>query len=155
MKRSLAGLFLVFAFWTAFSQAQVTGSGTANTIPIWTGKNTLGNSAITQNGASVGIGGTNAGSSLYVVSGNANGEAVLGYGDVEQLGELVAVFDAADGARDLVLAFGAGAAGDLVGEFGQRRFGGPAADPRACGHAPRPIAGSCRRPAAHRETRAR
>src|SRR5271167_4614660 len=45
------------------------------------------------------------------------GEAVLGYGDIEQLGELVAVFDAADGARDLVLALGAGAAGDLVGQL--------------------------------------
>src|ERR1700730_1981943 len=32
------------------------------------------------------------------------GEAVFANGDVEQLGELVAVLDAADGARDLVLA---------------------------------------------------
>jgi trimeric autotransporter adhesin len=78
MKRSLAALFLVPTFWISFAHAQVTGSGTANTIPIWTGKNSLGNSAITQNGSSVGIGGTNPGSSLYVVSGNANGEAVLG-----------------------------------------------------------------------------
>ena len=52
------------------------------------------------------------------------GEAVFGDGDVEQLGELVAVFDAADGARDLVLARGAGAAGDLIGQLGQRRLGG-------------------------------
>ena len=40
------------------------------------------------------------------------GEAVCGDGDVEQLGELVAVLDAANGAGDLVLAAGAGAAGD-------------------------------------------
>src|SRR5437763_15917661 len=40
----------------------------------------------------------------------AKGEAVFGDGDVEQLSELVAVFDAADGAPDLVLALGAGAA---------------------------------------------
>ena len=52
------------------------------------------------------------------------GEAVFGDGDVEQLGELVAVLDAANGARDLVLAAGAGAAGDLVGQLGQRRLGG-------------------------------
>src|SRR5260370_556081 len=56
--------------------------------------------------------------------GAAKGEAVFGDGDVEEVGELVAVFDAADGARDLVLARGAGAAGDLIGQLGQRRFGG-------------------------------
>ena len=54
----------------------------------------------------------------------AKGEAVFGDGDVEQLSELVAVFDAADGAPDLVLALGAGAAGDLVGQLGQCRLGG-------------------------------
>src|SRR5215472_18783065 len=51
-------------------------------------------------------------------------EAVFGDSDVEQLGELVAVFDAADGARNIVLPFGAGAASDLVGQLGQCRFGG-------------------------------
>src|SRR5436189_3526195 len=45
----------------------------------------------------------------------AKGEAVFAEGDVEQLGQLVAVFDATDGAPDLVLAGGTGAAGDLVG----------------------------------------
>jgi hypothetical protein len=34
------------------------------------------------------------------------------------------VFDAADAARDLILARGAGAAGDLIGQLGQRRLGG-------------------------------
>ena len=61
--------------------------------------------------------------------GNAGGvagkaEAVFGDGEVEQLGELVAVFDAADGARDLVRPSGAGAAGDLGGQLGQCHFGG-------------------------------
>jgi hypothetical protein len=51
-------------------------------------------------------------------------KAVFGDADVEQLGELVAIFDATDGARDLVLPFGAGAAGDLVGQLRQCRFGG-------------------------------
>src|SRR5262249_6504165 len=51
-------------------------------------------------------------------------EAVFGDADVKQLGELIAVFDAADGARDLVSSFGASAAGDLVGQLGQCRFGG-------------------------------
>src|SRR5258708_2668128 len=52
------------------------------------------------------------------------GEAVCGNGDVEQLGELVAVLDAADGAGDLVLALGAGAAGELLGKLTECRFGG-------------------------------
>ena len=80
-------------------------------------------------------------------------EAVFGDADVKQLGELIAVFDAADGARDLVSSFGAGAAGDLVGQFGQCRFGGlQQILALAC---PLPIAGSCRRPGARRETRER
>src|SRR5947208_7380253 len=54
----------------------------------------------------------------------AKAEAVFGDGAVEQLGELVAVLDAGDGARDPVLAFGAGAAGDLVGQLGECRLGG-------------------------------
>src|SRR6267154_2694566 len=52
------------------------------------------------------------------------GEAVFTDSDVEQLGEFVAVFDAADRARDPVGALGAGAAGDLVGQLGQCRLGG-------------------------------
>src|SRR5204863_9974071 len=52
------------------------------------------------------------------------GKAVFTDSDVEQLGEFVAVFGAADRARDPVGASGAGAAGDLVGRLGQRRLGG-------------------------------
>src|ERR1700736_3400806 len=54
----------------------------------------------------------------------AKGETVFGNGDVEQLGELVAVFDTTNGTRDLVLTGGAAAAGDLVGQLAQRRLGG-------------------------------
>jgi|HubBroStandDraft_6_1064221.scaffolds.fasta_scaffold00232_2 hypothetical protein len=78
MKRSLAGLFLVASFWISFAHAQVTGSGTANTIPIWTGKTSLGNSAITQSGSNVGIGGTSAQARLFVLTNDNGGEAVLG-----------------------------------------------------------------------------
>src|SRR5262249_12745335 len=52
------------------------------------------------------------------------GETVFGDGDIEQLGELVAVFDAADRAGGLILSFGTGATGDLVGQLGQGGFGG-------------------------------
>jgi hypothetical protein len=78
MKRSLAALFLVSSFWIALGHAQVTGSGTANTIAIWTSKTELGNSVITQSGSNVGIGGTSKGARLYVLSTADGGEAVLG-----------------------------------------------------------------------------
>ena len=83
------------------------------------------------------------------------GEAVLGNSDVEQLGELLAVLDAADGAGDLVLAFGAAAAGDLVGQLGQCRLGGLQQILALAGTFLGQLAGSCRRPAARRETRGR
>jgi hypothetical protein len=37
------------------AEAQVTGSGTANNIPKWTGTNTIGNSVMTENSGNVGI----------------------------------------------------------------------------------------------------
>src|SRR5271169_4482386 len=89
------------------------------------------------------------------------GEAVVTDSDVEQLGELVAVFDAANGARDPVLSLGAGpvAWSRCRGRSGRPTWSTPprwlAIDPRACGPAPRPAAGSCRRPDARRETRGR
>jgi hypothetical protein len=78
MKRSLAGLFLILSLFTLLAQAQVSGHGTANTIPIWTGSTSLGNSAITQSGSNVGIGGTSSGARLNVISTTAGGQAVLG-----------------------------------------------------------------------------
>ena len=51
-------------------------------------------------------------------------EAVFGSGNVKVFGELVAVFDAADGTGDLVFSVGAAAVGDLVGELAKCRLGG-------------------------------
>jgi hypothetical protein len=79
MKRLLAGLFLISSCWIAFAQTPVTGSGTTNTIPIWTSSTALGNSAITQSGSNVGIGGaTSPGARLYVLTNSNGGEAILG-----------------------------------------------------------------------------
>jgi hypothetical protein len=78
MRRTLAGIFLIPSLWISLAHAQVSGDGTAGTLPVWTGKTTLGNSQITQNGSNVGIGATTAGARLYVISTNANGEAILG-----------------------------------------------------------------------------
>ena len=78
MKCSLAGLFLAFSCCISFAQTPVTGSGTANTIPIWTSPTALGNSAITQSGSNVGIGATSPGARLYVLTTAPSGEAILG-----------------------------------------------------------------------------
>src|SRR5213593_2951286 len=50
----------------------VSGSGTTNTIPLWSAGTTLGDSAITQSGSNVGIGTTSPAGKLHV-----NGEFVL------------------------------------------------------------------------------
>ncbi len=78
MKRAIAGLFPIALFWVAFSHAQVTGSGTTNTIPVWTGPNSLGNSMITQTGTNVGIGAISSGARFTVLTGNGSGQAILG-----------------------------------------------------------------------------
>src|ERR1700678_2376455 len=55
----------------AVAQTTVTSTGgTANTVPVFTGSATLGNSAITQSGSSVGIGTTTPQTALHVVVGN-------------------------------------------------------------------------------------
>ncbi len=42
----------------------VTGSGTTNTIPLWTGSTTIGNSVVTQSGSNVSVGGSITATSL-------------------------------------------------------------------------------------------
>ena len=59
------------------------------------------------------------------------GEAVFANGDVEQLGELVAVLDAADGAGDLVLAPCGRCRGRAARPAYPMPLRSPAADPRA------------------------
>ncbi|MEM4589607.1 MAG: hypothetical protein QXL73_06405, partial [Thermoplasmata archaeon] len=50
----------------------VTGSGIANYIPIWTGSNTLGNSIIYQSGGNIGIGTTTPSEKLDIEGGSAD-----------------------------------------------------------------------------------
>jgi len=77
MKRLIVELFLITSC-IGLAGAQVSGSGTANTIPVWTGKTSLGNSQIIQSGTNVGIGGTSSGARFYVVTSNGSGQSVLG-----------------------------------------------------------------------------
>jgi hypothetical protein len=56
MKPNNACFALAILLFMTPAYAQVTGSGTLNTVPLWTGTTTLGNSAIFQKGSNIGIG---------------------------------------------------------------------------------------------------
>lgn len=78
MKLKSAYLSLAVVFWVISVHAQLTGSGTTNTVPVWTGKKTLGNSAIVSISGNVGIGTGAPGAKLDVESPSTTQTAVLG-----------------------------------------------------------------------------
>lgn len=78
-KNACFTLAILFCASTAF--AQVTGSGTKNTIPMWTGTTSIGNSALVQVGTSIGIGTKKPGAKLDVESTNTTQPAVTGSND--------------------------------------------------------------------------
>lgn len=55
MKAKSIVLSLAILFSAAMARAQVTGSGTAHTVPLWTGKSSLGNSTVTEMDGNLGI----------------------------------------------------------------------------------------------------
>ena len=73
-----SSLCLIFLLWAVLGNSQVTGSGTKNYIPIWTGTAMLGNSAMYQSSGNVGINTTKPAASLHAVSMSASGYAILG-----------------------------------------------------------------------------
>jgi hypothetical protein len=56
MKLKNACIALSLLFCASMAYSQVTGSGTENTVPLWLGTKSLGNSGIFQSGGNVGIG---------------------------------------------------------------------------------------------------
>jgi len=78
VKHKRAAFLLMFCLSVALSHAQVTGSGTKNTLPIWTASTTLGNSVIIQNGSNVGIGTNKPSAKLTVSTNSSTGESILG-----------------------------------------------------------------------------
>jgi hypothetical protein len=59
MDKRVAGLVFCILAFSLSAAAQVTGSGTSGTVPVFTGSTVLGNSVITQSGSNVEIGTTN------------------------------------------------------------------------------------------------
>jgi hypothetical protein len=68
----------IILLWAILGNSQVTGSGTKNFIPLWTGNTSLGNSAIYQNGNEIGIGTKTPAATLHTVTNSASGYAILG-----------------------------------------------------------------------------
>jgi len=66
---SLVAVYVVLLAVTAAAQT-VTGSGTANTVPVFTGSSTVGNSVITQSSGNVGVGTTSPTARLHIAGGN-------------------------------------------------------------------------------------
>jgi len=80
-KGVLAWLGLTMMAVAAAAQTTVTTSGgTTNTVPVFTGSATVGNSPITVSGSNVGIGTTNPASTLTIASPSIDGTGNAGYG---------------------------------------------------------------------------
>jgi len=78
MTLKIARFALSLLLWASMAHAQVTGSGTANTIPVWTGKTTVGNSVISETGSNVGIGTKKPAAKLDVVTTSTSVPAITG-----------------------------------------------------------------------------
>jgi len=83
MKRTklYAAFVAALVFSVVQAPAQVTGSGTKGTVPVWAGTTKLGNSVIVQNGGNVGIGTTKPNAKLNVVSASKTAAAIYGNAD--------------------------------------------------------------------------
>ena len=68
MRKQMMGLAFCIAAFAMSAAAQVTGTGTSGTLPVFTGTSTLSNSPISVSGSNVGIGTTNPGSLLEIVN---------------------------------------------------------------------------------------
>jgi len=74
----LTAFVAAIVFSVVQAPAQVTGSGTAGTVPVWVGTTKLGNSVIVQNGGNLGIGTKKPIAKLNVVSTSKTAAAIYG-----------------------------------------------------------------------------
>jgi hypothetical protein len=78
MRVKTACFALAVLFRASIAYSQVTGSGTLRTIPIWTGKSSVGNSKILQLDGNVGVNTKTPGAQLDVESSSTTEPAVVG-----------------------------------------------------------------------------
>jgi len=78
MKLKFAFVGMATLLCVSFASAQVTGSGTKNTVPLWTGTTTLGNSKVVQVSGNIGINTRTPGGQLDVESASTTKPAVVG-----------------------------------------------------------------------------
>jgi|HubBroStandDraft_1064217.scaffolds.fasta_scaffold01314_12 hypothetical protein len=78
MKLKNAWIALVILLGLSAAHAQVTGSGTTDFVPLWTGTASLGNSGIFQKGANVGIGTKTPSTKLDVVASSPSNAVITG-----------------------------------------------------------------------------
>jgi hypothetical protein len=91
---------LGIVFCVSMTYAQVTGSGTPNTIPIWTATTNLGNSSIFQKGANIGIGTKAPTAKLEVDLVAASGNGVFAHATSKVTGAAgIGVYGQADGSN--------------------------------------------------------
>jgi hypothetical protein len=83
MKKSklYAAFVATVVFGVVQAPAQVTGSGTKGTVPVWVGTTKLGNSVIVQSAGNVGIGTSKPNAKLNVVSASKTAAAIYGNAD--------------------------------------------------------------------------
>src|SRR5215467_9079129 len=74
----LYAMYLATAVLTSLAPAQVTGTGTAGKLPVWTGTTTLGNSVIVQKGGNIGIGLATPTAKLQVKTASSTGVGISG-----------------------------------------------------------------------------
>ena len=78
MKLKNACIALSLLFCASMAYSQVTGTGTENTVPLWLGTKSLGNSGIFQSGGNVGIGTAKPNAKLQVVTQSTTTPAITG-----------------------------------------------------------------------------
>jgi hypothetical protein len=76
-----AAFVAAMVFSVIQTSAQVTGSGTTGTVPVWVGTTKLGNSVIVQSGGNVGIGTKKPSAKFNVVTTSKTAAAIYGNAD--------------------------------------------------------------------------
>jgi hypothetical protein len=119
MKSKNANYALMILLCVSAAYSQVTGSGTSNTVPLWLGTTSLGDSGIYQTGGNVGIGTKEPDAKLGVVTNSTTAPAITGTA-IAASGSAVGVTGQSESTSGIGVRGNATAtSGDAYGVFGQ------------------------------------